>query len=211
MIESVVFSAPHARVALARGITGLGMTPDALLVNFADGRRVELSNAQLYGDAADRFDALSGQRLGDAVAGGDECHGESVGLRVHSLQCAELARSAGFDAPLTAAAFVERLFGASRARQIRFHVEAKRYLVAAQPDCLQALSNASRETPTLQGGPMSPAHMRVCESGPGFADAITLRRIDDQAKDRLAKVAALDSYRALLLDLALGAMQTEPT
>lgn len=58
------------------GISGLGFAAHALQINFADGRLAEVASAQLYDDAADCFDAVSGQRLSDAVT--DDCSIEGV-------------------------------------------------------------------------------------------------------------------------------------
>jgi predicted HD phosphohydrolase len=49
---------------------------------------------------------------------------------------------------------------------------------------------------------MSAAEARAFEATPGFAMAIALRRIDDQAKDADARTLPLSAYRDILNALA---------
>lgn len=62
------------------------------------------------------------------------------------------------------------------------HVDAKRYLVVADPDYEQTLTHASRETLRFQGGGMSRAEMSGFEADPLFELKVQFRRWDDQAK-----------------------------
>ena len=153
---------------------------------------------------------------------GDASYGEGLSLRAHSLQSAALATAQGRGPAFIAAALLHdigwavakgdhaahgaaiahRLCGAAVARPIRLHVEAKRYLTAVEPAYFDALSEASRATLALQGGPMSKAEADAFEAAPGFAMAIALRRIDDQAKDVDAQTLPLSAYRDLLNALA---------
>jgi predicted HD phosphohydrolase len=60
------------------------------------------------------------------------------------------------------------------------HVAAKRYLCATEPGYLTLLSPAPVYTLSGQGGPMTEAEARAFEAGGPAADAIAVRRWDDQ-------------------------------
>ena len=92
-----------------------------------------------------------------------------------------------------------RWFGPDVTEPVRLHVAAKRFLVATEPDYAARLSDASVHTLRLQGGPMSPDEVR--EFGAlGYAwDAVTLRRLDEAAKDGSKEAPALDTHRDLLV------------
>jgi phosphonate degradation associated HDIG domain protein len=87
---------------------------------------------------------------------------------------------------------------------VRLHVAAKRYLCATEPSYFGLLSEASVYTLAVQGGPMTDAEAREFEREPHAADAIAVRRWDDQAKDPSADVPGLDWYRPLLASLLAG-------
>jgi gamma-butyrobetaine dioxygenase len=209
----------HGRTAYAadaRWLQGCYAGKDGLLGRL---RALELREAQAR--AASAIAELAG-------SAGEETYGEGLSLRAHCLQAAALASAAGLTPALVAAAllhdigwalggihedagaaFVEERFGPDLARPIRLHVAAKRYLVATDPDYRALLSPASVETLALQGGPMSIEEVQDFEYEPGFADAVALRRIDDQAKDPLTLTVALEAYRPLLIDCALAALRKE--
>jgi gamma-butyrobetaine dioxygenase len=87
---------------------------------------------------------------------------------------------------------------------VRLHVAAKRYLCATEPSYFGQLSEASVYTLAVQGGPMTDAEAREFEREPHAADAIAVRRWDDQAKDPSADVPGLNWYRPLLASLLAG-------
>lgn len=68
------------------------------------------------------------------------------------------------------------------AEPVRLHVEAKRYLCAVDPDYYRGLSEPSRQSLKLQGGPFTPHEVRRFEAGPHFQASVDLRRWDDGAK-----------------------------
>lgn len=137
---------------------------------------------------------------------------EPVTLLHHSMQCAMLACNAGLSATMVAAAglhdighlllldgggtyvdggdqheaagadFLAACLPASALMPIRWHVEAKRYLVSAEPGYADALSAGSLESLHAQGGPMTEAEMLTFRSVEGYRDAILLRRLDERAK-----------------------------
>jgi gamma-butyrobetaine dioxygenase len=84
---------------------------------------------------------------------------------------------------------------------VRLHVAAKRYLCAVEPSYFALLSEASVYTLSVQGGPMSTAEAREFESSPYAADAVRVRRWDDQAKDPAAVVPGFGHHRPLLAEL----------
>jgi len=110
------------------------------------------------------------------------------------------AEREGVDArhEIIGAAWLSRHFPAELCEPVRLHVEAKRYLCAAEPGYSRALSRASAISLALQGGPMSAGEARTFETDPFFADAVRLRRYDDQGKRRDWDVPGLEQYRPLL-------------
>ena len=88
-------------------------------------------------------------------------------------------------------------FGAAVLEPIRLHVAAKRYLAAVEPGYFEQLSEASKLSLKLQGGPMAGAQVQAFEAEPFFADAVRLRRWDDAAKRPAREVPPLDTYRAM--------------
>ena len=101
------------------------------------------------------------------------------------------------------AQWLAQWFPAAVTEPVRLHVNAKRYLCAAEPSYYALLSEASVYTLTVQGGPMSDAEARDFEREPHALDAIAVRRWDDQAKNPSATVPGFDWYRPLLTALAM--------
>ena len=81
---------------------------------------------------------------------------------------------------------------------IRWHVEAKRYLVATDPAYLDALSPASVATLHQQGGACTPHEVAEYEAREHGPAAVAVRRWDDAGKQSGFDVMPLDGYRALL-------------
>jgi phosphonate degradation associated HDIG domain protein len=171
----------------------------------------------------DRIEALFAEHGATAY---DGARTESVTALEHALQCAQLAEWAGADAPLVAAALLHDLgsliasdtdsdeiddahelravpllseaFGANVVEPVRLHVQAKRYLVAADPAYAATLSSASVHSLALQGGPMSADEMRLFDELPFAREALLLRRWDDAAKQPGKTTPPLAYYLALL-------------
>jgi OPA family glycerol-3-phosphate transporter-like MFS transporter len=78
--------------------------------------------------------------------------------------------------------WAERWFGPAVSEPIRLHVDAKRYLCAIEPAYHDGLSEASRLSLRLQGGPMTPEEVERFRQGPHAEAAVALRRWDDAAK-----------------------------
>jgi gamma-butyrobetaine dioxygenase len=77
-------------------------------------------------------------------------------------------------------------------------VSAKRYLVTTEPAYAAKLSAASAHALRLQGGPMSPQEVHDFETQAYARDAVTLRRLDEAAKDGSRDAPGLDAYKDLL-------------
>src|SRR5262245_46888748 len=89
-------------------------------------------------------------------------------------------------------------FGPAVVHPVRLHVAAKRYLCAVEPGYHAGLSEASRLSLRLQGGPMSPEEVRRFEQEPWFRPAVAVRRWDDAAKVPGLVVPGLEHYRPCL-------------
>lgn len=73
-------------------------------------------------------------------------------------------------------------FPEATTQPVRLHVPAKRYLCATDPAYDSQLSEPSRVSLRLQGGPMNEDEVRVFQAEPFAEDAVRLRRWDDEAK-----------------------------
>jgi phosphonate degradation associated HDIG domain protein len=102
------------------------------------------------------------------------------------------------------ARYLAALFPPSVTGPIALHVRAKRYRCAVDPEYHDGLSDGSRASLVLQGGPMSVAEAQAFAASPASAAAVALRRWDDGGKVDGIEVPALDDYRPLLESLAGG-------
>jgi len=84
---------------------------------------------------------------------------------------------------------------------VRLHVRAKRYLCATDPVYWAELSEASKLTLRLQGGPLSRAEVAEFEAEPRHREALLLRRCDDGGKVAGLEVPPLEAYRGLIESL----------
>ena len=75
-----------------------------------------------------------------------------------------------------------RFFPSAVTDCVRYHVAAKRYLCAVEPDYFAQLSEASIHSLNLQGGPMSDTEVAEFERNPNLRAIVTVRRFDDQGK-----------------------------
>lgn len=158
--------------------------------------------------------------------GAVEYLGEAVTIADHMLQTAALAERAGAPDALVAAAllhdighlaaaraeagdwerkhdragalFLEGRFGPEVVGPVNLHVAAKRYLCAVEPDYFSRLSPASVHTLEKQGGPMRPDEVAAFEAEPGHAEAVRLRRWEEDAKTVGRTAPGFAHYRPLL-------------
>lgn len=92
-----------------------------------------------------------------------------------------------------------RGFSHRLAKLVGGHVDAKRYLTAANTAYMERLSPASVETLKLQGGPMSQADMEAFAAEPELRDMLRLRSWDEMAKDPDWQGPGLESYREMMV------------
>jgi gamma-butyrobetaine dioxygenase len=98
----------------------------------------------------------------------------------------------------TGADWLAQWFGSEVTEPVRLHVAAKRYLCATEPGYAATLSPASVYTLGVQGGPMQGAELGEFTASPYAADAVRVRRWDDQAKDPQAGAPEFSHFRPLL-------------
>ncbi|MGI9606309.1 MAG: HD domain-containing protein [Acidimicrobiales bacterium] len=93
-------------------------------------------------------------------------------------------------------------FGERVADAVGSHVDAKRYLCAVEPGYHSMLSEASKASLEIQGGPFSPVEAQVFAALPGAADAVSVRRWDDDGKVAGLSIPDLADFRPMLLAVA---------
>lgn len=79
-------------------------------------------------------------------------------------------------------AWLSRHFGPEVSEPVRLHVAAKRYLSGSEPSYMDVLSEASKLSLRLQGGPMSAEEQRRFAAERFARQAVDLRRWDDEGK-----------------------------
>jgi len=107
-----------------------------------------------------------------------------LGIELHERLGAEYIRAAGLNEDI--------------ATLVEMHVDAKRYLVASNPDYAAKLSPASTATLKLQKGPMTADEIKVFEAHPLFKDALKIRAWDEEAKQPNLEVPRQECYRAMM-------------
>jgi gamma-butyrobetaine dioxygenase len=146
--------------------------------------------------------------------------GETVTIGEHMRQAGAQAEAAGAAAPLVAAAllhdvghlrgendarhgtagarWLSQWFGPAVTEPVRLHVAAKRYLCATEAGYFGLLSAESVRTLARQGGPMTPDQAAAFAALPYAADAVAVRRWDDEAKDPAVTPPEFGHFQALL-------------
>lgn len=99
------------------------------------------------------------------------------------------ARHEELGARLLAGSFPEEIL-----EPIRQHVASKRYLCWKDPSYLAGLSESSKLSFQLQGGPMTNEEASEFEANPHFESCLRLRRYDDMGKVPGMTTATLESY-----------------
>ena len=153
---------------------------------------------------------------------------EAITQTEHALQCAALAEQAGESSATIVAGLLHDighlmraeseqedkrhqdvgarallgLVGASVCAPVRLPVPAQRYLCAVDPAYWATLSQASKDTLVLQGGPFSAQEVQAFERLPYFAEAVRLRKYDDLAKVPGAATPPLRHYLDMLETVA---------
>jgi predicted HD phosphohydrolase len=101
-----------------------------------------------------------------------------------------------------AAASVRAALGDRVADLVEMHVDAKRYLVAIEPDYGNLLAGDSVASLREQGGPMSADEVAAFAAQPLAADAVRLRRADDNGKADGRAVQGLADWAPFLRRVA---------
>jgi [1-hydroxy-2-(trimethylamino)ethyl]phosphonate dioxygenase len=95
-------------------------------------------------------------------------------------------------------AWLSAHFPPSVTEPVRLHVAAKRYLCAIDPTYDDTLSDASKQSLALQGGPMSISEQADFAANDFAEDAVRLRRWDDTAKTPGLDVPTLTTYQEIV-------------
>ncbi len=157
------------------------------------------------------------------IQGRQQNYGELLSITKHSLEAAFLAEQESLERPLVVAClfhdigwllatgasleidhdtlganWLAKFFPKSIYQPVALHVQAKRYLVAKRSGYFESLTKASQASLNYQGGPMTPAQARLFEDEEFFTEAISLRLIDDKAKDPEMRVPELASWLPLV-------------
>ncbi len=117
---------------------------------------------------------------GDALITASLLH--DIGHMIHTL--GENPAEAGVDDKHEELghAWLVQHFGPEVTEPVRLHVAAKRFLCGTEPDYFAKLSPDSVTSLALQGGPMGAAEVAAFRANPHHAEAVILRRYDEQAK-----------------------------
>ena len=137
---------------------------------------------------------------------------EDVTQLEHALQCAELTEQNNFPKEIITAAllhdighllydgedpvhegkdgyhenlgadYLSEYFGEAVTLPIRAHVDSKRYLSAVEKEYYELLSEASKKSLEVQGGPFTKEQADEFIQKPFMKQAVEIRRFDDQAK-----------------------------
>jgi phosphonate degradation associated HDIG domain protein len=94
-----------------------------------------------------------------------------------------------------ASAWLSKHFSPAVTEPVRLHVDAKRWLCAVEPGYFDTLSEASKLSLKLQGGPMSEEESAAFAALPRSAEAAELRRWDDAAKEIGLKTPDFEHFR----------------
>jgi phosphonate degradation associated HDIG domain protein len=87
------------------------------------------------------------------------------------------------------------LFGDAVAEPVRLHVAAKRYLCHAEAGYWDILSQESKISLEVQGGPFDAEGAAAFIATPHAEAAVRVRRYDEAAKERSRKTAGLEEFR----------------
>ena len=135
-----------------------------------DNQSVEVVLAALFHDIG-HFLQLDGEKLGN------------YGIKNHEKIGSKFLRDHGFKSPIP--------------ELVENHVKVKRYRVYKNPKYLDNLSEASKITLKMQGGPMNLKEAKEFENSKYFELSLKIRDYDDLAKVVGKKVKSLDYFRKL--------------
>lgn len=93
---------------------------------------------------------------------------------------------------------LERFFPSLVVDCVRYHVAAKRYICATDPDYFAQLSAASIHSLKLQGGPMSAEEIREFARNPNVKEIVRVRHLDDAGKIADMKTPGFAHYAPMV-------------
>ena len=93
--------------------------------------------------------------------------------------------------------YLKKFFKKEIVEPIKYHVLAKRYLVRNKK-YFNFLSEASKTSLKLQGGPLNNKESKVFEKKCYFKNSILVRKFDEAAKKTNIKIKSIDNYKSLL-------------
>ncbi len=102
--------------------------------------------------------------------------------------------------------YLQKFFPDTVSRPVGLHVEAKRYICSVEPGYLERLSDASKLSLSLQGGLMTRDECAAFEADPFHADAVLLRRCDEEGKQTDSVPPALETYFPMIRRLVCAAI-----
>ena len=150
---------------------------------------------------------------------------EDVTQLEHALQCAELAEQHNLPGPTIAAAllhgighllyedkdpihegkdgrhenlgadYLSQYFDNDVTQPIRAHVDSKRYLATVEEGYYDLLSEASKLSLAVQGGPFTKEEAKKFIDKPFMKEAVEMRRFDDMAKILNKKTPDINYFR----------------
>ncbi len=173
-VIGALFASEGAAAYLGEPVTQAGHMLQAAALAERGGAARPLVAAALLHDVGHFTGTVSGQ---DLMRGTDNRHGDQ------------------------GAAWLARWFGPAVTEPVRLHVAAKRYLCATEPGYFALLSEASRYTLSVQGGPMLGEELAAFQREPYAADACRVRRWDDLAKDPAVQPPPFSHFASLLREL----------
>ncbi|WP_020699000.1 HD domain-containing protein [Reyranella massiliensis] len=117
-----------------------------------------------------------------------------VGHMIHELGEDPASRGVDDVHEALGADWLAKRFGPDVSEPVRLHVTAKRYLCTVESDYFGKLAPDSVRSLKLQGGLMSPDEVEAFRANPHHAEAVRLRRYDEEAKDPHACTPDFDHY-----------------
>ena len=102
-----------------------------------------------------------------------------------------------------AARALSEFFPSNVVTPVQRHVSAKRLLCSLDAAYYEGLSEASKRSFAVQGGPLSQFEAERLQALEGMPDAMALRRWDDRAKVHGVEVPELETYANVVLNQLL--------
>ena len=93
--------------------------------------------------------------------------------------------------------YLKKFFKKEIVEPIKYHVLAKRYL-ARNKKYFNLLSEASKISLKLQGGPIGSKETKEFQKNNYFKNSLMLRKFDEAAKKKDMKIKSIDEYKYLL-------------